>query len=166
MLAGEPLADPVTARVRRTLGRNWRWVRGLAARYEQAFGGSARPRRSDVVGFLKADDGLHSAAFKYKGELRIAEWIAAPPVMHPVDAARLWPVPKIETQGELAAWLGVTVGELEWFGDLKRLNARTGSGAGPTSHYHYRVLAKQGGNIRLIEAPKEEAKRAAGSYPS
>jgi len=158
MLAGEPLADAVSVRVRRTLGRNWRWVRGLAARYEQAFGGSARPRRRDVVAFIKADDGLHSAAFKYKDELRIAEWIAEPAFMHPVAAAQLWQVPKIETQGELAAWLGVTTSELEWFADLKRLNARAGNGCGLVSHYHYRVLTKHGGNIRLIEAPKKKLK--------
>ena len=31
--------------------------------------------------------------------------------------------------------------------------------AGPLSHYHYRILAKEGGAIRLIEAPKERLKR-------
>ena len=158
ILAGEPLVDAVTARVRRTLGRNWRWVRGLAARYEQAFGGGARPRHRDVVGFLKADNGLHSAAFKYKGELRIATWTAEPATMLPVRAARLWQIPKIETVGELAAWLGVTPSELGWFADLKRLNARVGQGDGPVSHYHYRGLAKKTGNIRLIEAPKSKLK--------
>jgi len=158
ILAGEPLADAVTARVRRTLGRNWRWVRGLAQRYEQAFGGGARPRHRDVVAFLKVDDGLGYAAHRYKGELRIGEWISEPAVMYPVRAARFWPVPKIETQGELAAWLGVMQSELEWFADLKRLNARVGSGDGPVSHYHYRVLAKKSGNIRLIEAPKQKLK--------
>jgi len=146
------------ARMRRTLGRNWRWVRSLAVRYEQALGGGVRPRHRDVVAFLKADDGLQYAVLRYKGELRIAEWVTEPARMQPAEAARAWAVPKIETEGELAAWLGVTSTELEWFADLKRLNARVGNGDGPVSHYHYRVLAKKSGNIRLIEAPKSRLK--------
>jgi len=47
---------------------------------------------------------------------------------------------------------------LEWFADLKRMNARTGNGDGPVSNYHYRVLAKKSGSIRLIEAPKKKLK--------
>jgi RNA-directed DNA polymerase len=38
--------------------------------------------------------------------------------------------------------------------------ARRGTGAatGPLSHYHYRILAKPGGDVRLIEAPKTRLK--------
>jgi retron-type reverse transcriptase len=95
---------------------------------------------------------------KYKGEVRIAEWLAAQPAMQPAHAARTWPVPRIETAAELAAWLGVSVGDLEWFADLKRINGRAAKGEGPVSHYHYRILAKENGNIRLIEAPKTRLK--------
>jgi hypothetical protein len=62
--------------------------------------------------------------------------------------------------GELAAWLCVSEGELEWFADLKRMNARTRSET--IQHYHYRVLAKKFGNIRLIEAPKKKLKELQG----
>ncbi|MGA2046517.1 MAG: reverse transcriptase family protein [Terracidiphilus sp.] len=150
--------DSIAARVHVRLGRKWRWVRGLALRYVRAFGSQARPRRRDVIEFLRADEGLRDAEQKYKGKLRIAQWVTGPARMQPADAARGWPIPKIETVGELAAWLGLSASELEWFADLKRLNARVGSGDGPIGHYHYRVLAKQGGNIRLIEAPKKRLK--------
>jgi RNA-directed DNA polymerase len=165
ILAGESSIEAVSARMRRTLGRNWRWTRPLAQRFVGAFAArgvhdqlQVRARRRDVVAFLRADEGLHAAVLKYNGEVRIAEWLAAPAAMQPAHAARTWPVPKIETPAELAAWLGVSMGEVEWFADLKRLNARTGSGEGPISHYHYRVLAKGNGNIRLIEAPKTRLK--------
>jgi len=158
ILAGEPAADAITVRVRQTLGRNWRWVRGLASRYVEAFGVQARPQRREVIQFLKADDGLRVAEHKYKGELRISEWVTGSTSMQPAKAARAWAMPKIETVGELAAWLGVTVSELEWFADLRRLNARVGQRDGRVSHYYYRVLAKQSGNIRLIEAPKSRLK--------
>jgi retron-type reverse transcriptase len=158
ILAGEPAADAVAARMRRTLGENWRWIRNLAERYVRAFGAQVRPKRRDVVEFLRADDGLRYARHKYKGRLQIAQWVTEPARMHPADAARNWAVPRIESVGELAAWLCVSAGELEWFADLKRMNARTGNGDGPVSNYHYRVLAKKSGSIRLIEAPKKKLK--------
>ena len=154
MLAGEPAVEAMTARVRRTLGRNWRWVQTLAERYVGKFGSHVRPTQRDVVEFLKTDVGLRDAEARHKGKLRIAEWLAEPMRMQPADAAKAWPIPKIETVGELAGWLNVSVSELEWFADLKRLNSRTGNYDGPVSHYHYKILAKKNGNIRLIEAPK------------
>jgi hypothetical protein len=160
ILAGEPAADAVTARMRRTLGENWRWIRNLANRYVHAYGGETRPKRRDVIEFLRGDDGLNYATRKYWDKLRIAEWITEPSQMQPVHAARSWAVPQIESVGELAAWLNVTETELEWFADLKRINARAKSGT--IQHYHYRVLAKKSGDIRLIEAPKEKLKELQG----
>jgi RNA-directed DNA polymerase len=163
ILAAGPSVDAVSDRVRSTVapdpsGKDWSWVRGLATRYAQKFALQTRPRRREVIKFLHADAGLCEAATRYPGQLRIARWIAAPARIEPAKAAREWPVPPIETVGELGAWLGVSVGQLEWFADLKRLTARQGEVDGPMSHYHYRVLAKPGGAIRLIEAPKKRLK--------
>jgi hypothetical protein len=158
ILSGAAEPNAIAARVRRTLGQNWRWVSGLAGRYVRAFGSQIRPRRRDVIEFLKSDEGLHYAKARYRKELRIAVWVGEPALMQPAEAARAWPIPRIESVGELAAWLNVSVIELEWFADLKRLNARVGNGDGPISHYHFRILAKKNGNIRLIEAPKEKLK--------
>src|SRR5260370_28391100 len=72
--------------------------------------------------------------------------------MQPVGGTETWDVPKIESAGALADWLEVKAGELDWFADLKGLAYRK---SGPKlGHYHYRVLAKDNGIIRLIEAPK------------
>jgi RNA-directed DNA polymerase len=163
ILAAGPSVDALSDRVRATLdpdgsGGDRRWIRGLALRYVQRFARQARPRRRDVIEFLHADEGLRDAVTRFQGRLRIAQWITEPALMLPVQAACAWPVPPIETVGELAAWLGVSVGELEWFADLKRLCARQGAGDGTMSHYHYRVLAKPGGAVRLIEAPKKKLK--------
>jgi RNA-directed DNA polymerase len=158
ILAGEPAVDPIANRLSRMLGRNWRWIKALARRYVETFGTQVRPKRSAAAAFLRADEGLRSAETKHRDSLLISEWLTEPAAMHPAHAARTWPIPKIETAGDLAAWLNLSVGELEWFADRKRLNARAGDGDGPISHYHYRVLAKVGGNIRLIEAPKKRIK--------
>jgi hypothetical protein len=81
--------------------------------------------------------------------------------MQPARAARAWPVPAIESEGALAERLGITPGELEWFTDLQRMVARREAEActGPLSHYHYRILGKPGGDVRLIEAPKTRLKQ-------
>jgi RNA-directed DNA polymerase len=76
--------------------------------------------------------------------------------MHPVAAAETWNIPVIESTGDLAAWFGLKVPELLWFADLKGLGYK--SNLPKLRHYHYRVLAKQFGNIRLIEAPKPRLK--------
>jgi len=72
--------------------------------------------------------------------------------MQPIAAAALWPVPAINSIGELAHWLGLNVSDLEWFSDLKHLTAK--SPIPQLHHYHYKVLAKSSGAPRLIEAPK------------
>ncbi len=165
ILAGESSAEAVAERMQKTLGRKWRWIRPLARRYVLAFSAQMSasrvqvpPRHKSVVAFLRGDEGLRKAASKYQGEVRIAEWVTAPARMQPADAARGWPVPKIEAEDELAAWLGVSTNELLWYADLKRLNPHAGSDDGPVSHYRYRVLAKKGGSVRLIESPKQKLK--------
>lgn len=46
---------------------------------------------------------------------------------------------------------------LQWFADLKGLGYK--SGHTKLRHYHYRVLVKDAGDIRLIEAPKQALKK-------
>jgi RNA-directed DNA polymerase len=89
---------------------------------------------------------------KYRRELRISQWLTEPQQMQPVTAAAGWSVPVIESPRALADWLEVTSSELRWFADLKGLSYKNDQPR--LSHYHYRVLAKQSGGLRLIEAPK------------
>ena len=81
--------------------------------------------------------------------------------MHGTGASEGWAIPAIETVGDLAKWMKVSASELEWFADLRRLCARAGDKSGDSliSHYHYRILAKHNGKIRLIESPKTKLKR-------
>ena len=161
ILAGEATPETIVARLNHTLGQHWRWIRPLASRYLKAFGAQTRPRRKAVVQFLRLDDGIARALRLYSGQIQIASWICESHRMQPVRAAHAWPVPPIESIGTLVEWLHITPSELEWFADLRRYLARRGpeNFAGPLSHYHYRILAKEGGSIRLIEAPKERMKQ-------
>ncbi len=159
-LAGEPTVGEIAARCSRTLGRNWRWLRPLAERYVNGFADQtyrhAHPRLRDVVQFLQQDEGFERAWLKHSRELSVKQWLNEPLHMRPVAAAENWGVPTIESVGSLADWLQLTLGELKWFADLKGLGYKTGN---PTlGHYHYRVLPKQFGTIRLIESPKPRLK--------
>lgn len=72
--------------------------------------------------------------------------------MQPVSAASTWQLPQIESVGALAEWFGVSIQELLWFSDARRRAPSV-----PTTrlhHYHYRVVVKPHGGIRIIEAPQ------------
>ncbi|HWF48164.1 MAG TPA: hypothetical protein VG168_14240, partial [Bryobacteraceae bacterium] len=155
-LAGNPTLEELVSRTSRTLGRSWRWLRPLAIRYLKEFSNGVRPRHRDVVKFLSQDAGYLRALDKNADKIRIGHRLTAPHPMQPVSAAASWPVPAIETVGDLADWLAVTPSELSWFADLKALGYKD-----PRSrlrHYSYRILRKPSGAVRLIEAPKGRLK--------
>ena len=153
-LAGEQTVEQVLIRGEQTLGRSWPWLRPLAHRYVDAIAGETRPRLRDVVKFLNEDAGFRCAWSKHSHELSVAQLLTQAQRMQPVAAAKTWDVPAIESVGALADWLWVEVSQLEWFADLKGLGR-----CAPLDHYHYRILPKRSGNIRLIEAPKRRLKR-------
>ena len=155
-LAGEATVELLVYRCSRTLGKSWRWIRPLALRYLGTFGVATRPRHRDVIQFLRNDAGFQRALSKYPDELLVKEMLIAPHEMQPAAAARAWDLPAIDSPGDLAKWLGLDPGELRWFADLKALGyKRSGE---QLRHYHYRILAKRFGSVRLIEAPKSRLK--------
>jgi hypothetical protein len=108
-----------------------------------------------VVEFLANDEKFQRLWRRYSQGWSIAERLTELQHMQPVAAAQGWGLPAIESVGALAEWLSLTVGELEWFADLKGLAHR---GSPQLRHYHYRVLDKQFG-VRLMEAPKPRLKK-------
>ena len=156
-LAGELTPEAVSARVSRTLGRRWSWIEPLSRRYFTAFGPGTRPRERDLLRFLGRDRGMSKAWARHSEKLSITHWLNEPMQMKPVQAARNWDLPEIVSTAALAEWLGVEVGELEWFADRKGIGAKARESR--LRHYHYTVLAKLSGSIRLIEAPKSRLKQ-------
>jgi hypothetical protein len=156
-LAGEPAADQIVARATQTLGRPWRWLGPLAKRYVKQFAGHTRLRQRDVVQFLRRDSGFRRAWKEYSHEISVERWLTEPQQMQPVTAAKGWDIPAIASTADLAAWLNVSAGELRWFADLKGLEYK--GVPSRVRNYHYKVLAKQFGQIRLLEAPKLRLKK-------
>ncbi len=156
-LAGDQNVAGITARAGRTLGRDWRWLRPLSQRYLNAIAGQARPRHRDIVRFLLQDRNFARAWSKHFHEISVAAWITEAQQMQPVEAARAWDLPRIESVGELCDWLWLEPGQLEWFADLRNLNSRARHPQ--LGHYYYRVLSKSDGGLRFIEAPKRRLKK-------
>jgi hypothetical protein len=129
----------------------------MARRFVKQFADEPRPRRRDVVAFLLADEGFAEARDVHQGKLRVVEWLGEPQRMQPMVASAGWKIPAIESAGALATWLGVDAKDLEWFADLKDFNRCTPEAK--LGHYHYRVLMKDSGGVRLIEAPKGRLKQ-------
>ncbi len=154
--AGELTVDATLARATRTLGHAWRWLPPLSRRYVEAFAGRTRPRYRDVVRFLLEDAGFQRARVAHRERLAVVQWLNEPHRMRPVGAAQRWDLPVIETIGDLAQFFSVSATELEWFADLKGLCHKLDKPK--LQHYHYRVMSKRSGGVRLIESPKRQLK--------
>jgi len=63
-----------------------------------------------------------------------------------------WPVPQLDTVEDLAGWLGLTAGELDWFADRRGWERTAGDER--LRHYRGSWQRKHGGGLRLIESPK------------
>ncbi len=167
-IAGEQSAQAIVNRVA-SIARGPRLaMQELADVYLQRCAGVVRPRRRDIVqAFREAEahrpQPLIGDVLKRRHAAR--EMSFEPPEMQsairgdelalpPLIAAR--ELPPLVTARELAEWLGLTIGELEWFSDLRDLNRRAPSSQ--LGHYHYTVLPKRRGGVRLIEAPQARLK--------
>ena len=156
ILSGEQEKDAIVTRLGHVLGRNWRWISPLAGRYLETFTSRTRPRRREVMSFLRLDRDFAEACHQYGHQIKILHRIAGSQWMRPVAAAVAWPIPRIETTGALADWLELDPSELRWMADLKALGYKRPQTR--LEHYHYRVLAKATGSVRLIETPKPRLK--------
>lgn len=150
-LAGEASAEAICDRATLTLGKSWPWLRPLTRRYLARFPGAHPPRRRQIESFLRQDRGLQAAERKHRAALEILDLIGPPAKMQPIGAAVSWNLPAIASVGDLAGWLGLEPGELEWFADLRDLSR---AGTPQLSHYACAASIKRSGAIRLIEAPK------------
>ena len=155
MLAGGLDVESAVERSSQLLGRRYRWLKTLALRVRTAFIEQTRPRHRDVKDFIDRDRGFCRAIDKY--ELEVVDLSVAHPAMFPVPQAAGWELPVINSGSELADWLGITIGELEWFADCYQLGYKRNRPR--LRHYHYRILAKRWGQVRLIESPKPRLKQ-------
>jgi RNA-directed DNA polymerase len=155
-LAGPWSVDKMVARGALAFGRRYRWLRPLANRVIAAFPQGPPQRKARLFQFLSDDRGLLRIRGRSKLLPRFVRW-PAPVMGSPSGPESSWPVPAIATPGELARFLDLSPGELDWFADCQsRERAKIPE---PLRHYRYNWVAKPSGSLRLIEAPKPRLKQ-------
>jgi len=87
---------------------------------------------------------------------QVRRWLLAPLAAGPRPGP--WPVPDLPDVGALAAWLGLTMADLEWIADARSLERRTG--AERLRHYASTPVPTSSGGVRLLERPKPRLKAA------
>ncbi len=154
-LAGPWSVEGLVERAGLVLGRRYRWLPPLAARIHTRLGGGERIRSPQLIAFLREDKGFQRAYETRALKVHFVRW--SDPVMAPAPGPpRSWKVPAITTSAELAGFLNITPGELDWFADIQG-RERT-CRVEPLRHYRYRWVTKRYGSFRLIEAPKPRLK--------
>lgn len=151
LLAGPWQVDPMTARARRTVG-DARWLNELVRVAHLGYPTPPADRPRELTRFLMAGPPLPQVFAAALDNDR-----SIPVVYHRfVSATRMaqlgHAVPTWNTTVELANYLGLTIGELDWFADTQGREIRVGDER--LRHYRYRLLAKKHGGFRLLEKPK------------
>lgn len=175
-VSGEQTLDACVLRGAHTLGGTNAWLITVAERYIATFGGRTRPTyhaaervvRAELwsivypatlkaaVGRPKAADAARKHLEALLAQLSVATWLTDDARMQPAPGAVSWNVPTIESTGALAEWLGISSDDLAWFDTpIARGDADTRF---RSHHYHYRLIKKQSGGFRLIEAPQQRLK--------
>jgi hypothetical protein len=154
-LAGPWCLDGLVERGAAACGQRDRWIGTLARRVLTAF--PAAPATADAAAlerFIEETRAFRRAwsALRASGELPLRSIFCTVATMLPSP----WPVPALPTPGTLAAWLGLTPGELDWFADSQGREARVPGG--PLRHYSYHWLRRRSGRPRLLEVPKPRLK--------
>lgn len=147
-LAGDWQPAALAARIVDALGDDAPWIKPFAQRVRRHF--SAAPTHAELVEFLGND--MRLARIRQQFQPRLRHYPLTPPAPSPLHSA----VPQLSSPGELARWLGLSVADLEWFAD--RSSCASASALEKIRHYHVATLAKRGGGVRLIEAPKPTLK--------
>ncbi len=65
-------------------------------------------------------------------------------------------IPPLENSVDIAYWLGISLNQLSWLTDTWR---RDSNALARFNHYHYSLVAKRHGGMRLIESPKRLLKQ-------
>lgn len=92
------------------------------------------------------------ASFEPPQKYAVRAWLRPDVAM----GERRWDVPVIDTPGDLARWLVLDAGELDWFVDERGLERLARGEA--LRHYRYRWIPKRRGGLRLLESPKPRLK--------
>lgn len=153
-LAGEADLATLTAAAQQATGQKWRWIPGLCRTLLKQTGEHFHAySRQELAALIGGYHGLDRAWSGPGDKPAIRRYCISPAILPPAPEW-LAPLglPQLPTPGDLAQWLTLDVGDLDWFADRHRTNEVTDD---RLRHYHYRWVEKRSGGKRLIEIPKE-----------
>lgn len=135
------------------LGRRPRWLLPLVRRVLEAYHRPPADRPRELQAFIRRvilDDTGHRGL---QQPFEIRRWTPVPTRM----ITRRWPVPVLDTVGDLAAFLRLDAGTLMWLADGRGLERFARDE--PLRNYRYTWVPRASGPPRLLEAPKSTLKR-------
>jgi RNA-directed DNA polymerase len=131
-----------------------KWIRQTARQVFKAFGPATAPTFEALLSFFRSSPRVSAAA----AGLQIGQYFWLPSVMAPRGtAAQAWNVPPLTSAGQLADWLGVSPGRLDWLADVHGWTVRLPSPK--LRHYVCRWQPRRRGRFRLVESPKPTLKK-------
>lgn len=137
--------DAMAERARLALGKRV-WLKLVAADVLRAYHRPPRDRPRELAAFI---------ATRLDG-VRRPPRVLREPIFHTAMAPARWPVPRIDTVGDLAERLELDAGQLAWLADVKGLE-RTAPDR-RLRNYTYLHLPREHGPPRVIERPKARLK--------
>jgi len=156
-LAGAFLAGPWNehAMVRRagaTLQPRPRWLRDIARSVVEAYARPPADRPRELARFVAARIEALSSRDPYPQPPHVRHWIIPEPAMGKLR----WPVPRLASLADLAAFVELSHGQLEWLADAWSLERTVADER--LRNYRYHWLPRAGGAVRVIERPKRRLK--------
>jgi hypothetical protein len=148
-LGGEWHLEDMTRRARRALGTR-AWLRTVAIAVAEAYHRPPLDRPRELARFIEV------VISELPRAPRMPPRVLRHPLFETAMGFRRWPVPEIDAVGDLAAFLELEVGELEWFADVRGLERIAGDER--LRHYRYTRIPRRVGPPRVIEAPKPRLK--------
>ncbi len=147
-LGGEWRGAAMAYRAADALAAGGLWLRQLVVDVRVAFPLPPRDALERLTAFVEAHAAFDDVWSRGWLDPVVRHWYTPPAEMGRTP----WPVPALPTLGALAAWLGVSAGQLDWLADRKGLERTVTRPR--LLRYRYRWVAKRTGGVRLLEAPK------------
>jgi RNA-directed DNA polymerase len=147
-LAGSWTLRSLMTRGKRACPHRGHFIRAIVRKVLKVFGAQAPPSFDALLAFLLRDPPSH---------LLMGECFWIPGTMAPRGtAAQSWKVPALTSTGQLAEWLEISHGHLDWLADVRGLTVKQSSGK--LRHYVCRWQPRRRGRFRLVESPKPRLK--------
>ncbi len=129
-----------------------RWLRGVARTVLASYHRPPADRPRELAAFIDATIEGVSQGPQDAPPPRVRRWLVRKAAM----GRMRWPVPELATLGELAAFLELLHGELEWLADARGLERTVDDER--LRNYRYDWLPRTGSAARVIERPKRRLK--------